>query len=70
VRKEAEREMARLEKMPAMQPEHSVIRTSLEYVLELRWKKRISGSSRTTPSAVRLDNLDLKRTREVLDEDH
>jgi ATP-dependent Lon protease len=58
VRKEAEREMARLEKMPAMQPEHSVIRTWLEYVLELPWKKRSD------------DNLDLKRAREVLDEDH
>jgi ATP-dependent Lon protease len=58
VRKEAEREMARLEKLPAMQPEHSVIRTWLEYVLELPWKKRSD------------DNLDLKQARQVLDEDH
>ena len=58
VRKEAEREMARLEKMPSMQPEHSVIRTWLEYVLELPWIKRSD------------DNLDLKRARQVLDEDH
>ena len=40
------------------QPEHNVIRTWLEYVIELPWKKRSD------------DNLDLKRAREVLDEDH
>ena len=58
IRKEAERELGRLEKLPAAQPEHSVIRTWLEYVIELPWKKRSE------------DNLDLKRAREVLDEDH
>ncbi|HEX5432041.1 MAG TPA: endopeptidase La [Bryobacteraceae bacterium] len=58
IRKEADRELARLEKLPAVQPEHAVIRTWLEYVIELPWTKRSE------------DNLDLKRAREVLDEDH
>ena len=48
VRKEAEREMKRLEKLPSSQPEHNVIRTWMEYVLELPWKTRSD------------DNLDLK----------
>ena len=58
VRKEAERELERLEKINSASPEHNVIRTWLEYVIELPWKKRSE------------DNLDLKRAREVLDEDH
>ncbi|MEQ1948497.1 MAG: endopeptidase La, partial [Bryobacteraceae bacterium] len=58
VRKEAERELGRLEKMSSAQPEYNIIRTWLEYVIELPWTKR-------TP-----DNLDLKRARQVLDEDH
>jgi len=40
VRKEAERELGRLEKMNPQQPEHNVIRTWLEYVIELPWKTR------------------------------
>jgi ATP-dependent Lon protease len=58
VRKEADRELERLEKINSASPEHNVIRTWLEYVIELPWKKRSD------------DNLDLKRAREVLDEDH
>jgi ATP-dependent Lon protease len=58
VRKEAERELGRMEKLPSMQPEFSVIRTWLEYVLDLPWKRRSD------------DNLDLKQARQVLDEDH
>ncbi len=58
IRKEAEREMGRLEKLPAGQPEFSVIRTWLEYVIELPWIKQSE------------DSLDLKRAREILDEDH
>src|SRR5579864_5095241 len=58
VRKEAERELGRLEKTPSMQPEHNVIRTWLEYVVELPWNKRSD------------DNLDIARARQVLDEDH
>jgi ATP-dependent Lon protease len=58
VRKEADRELARLDKTPAASPEHQVIRNYLELVLELPWKK-------ASP-----DQLDLARVRQVLDEDH
>jgi ATP-dependent Lon protease len=58
VRKEAERELARLERMPAGSPENNIVRTYLEYVIELPWKH-------TTE-----DNLDLKNARRILDEDH
>ncbi len=58
IRKEAERELGRLEKINSASPEHNVIRTWLEYVIELPWNKRSE------------DNLDLKNARQVLDEDH
>ena len=58
VRKEAERELGRLEKMSSAQPEYNIIRTWLEYIIELPWNKRSE------------DNLDLARARQVLDEDH
>ena len=58
IRKEAERELGRLEKMPAAQPEHNVIRTWLEYVIELPWNKRSD------------DQLEIARARQILDEDH
>ncbi len=58
VLKEANRELQRLERMPQGQPEHQVIRTYLELILELPWNKRTE------------DNLDLARARQVLDEDH
>ncbi len=57
-RKEAERELGRLESIPAASPEHNVIRTWLEYVIELPWNKRSE------------DNLEIARARKVLDEDH
>jgi len=58
VRKEAERELSRLEQIPTASPEHNVIRTWLEYVIELPWNTRSE------------DNLDIPRARTVLDEDH
>jgi ATP-dependent Lon protease len=58
VRKEAERELRRLERLPAAAPDYHVIRTYLEWVLDLPWNK---GTE---------DNLDLNHAREVLDEDH
>ncbi|HAF13022.1 MAG TPA: endopeptidase La [Blastocatellia bacterium] len=58
VRTEAERELKRLEKLPAAAPDYHVIRTYLEYVLELPWRKSSE------------DKLDLKEARRVLDEDH
>ncbi len=58
VRVEAERELKRLEKLPAAAPDYHVIRTYLEYVLELPWRKSSE------------DKLDLKEARRILDEDH
>jgi ATP-dependent Lon protease len=58
VRKEAERELGRLERLPPAAPDYQVIRTYLELVLELPWHKRTE------------DNLDLNRARQILDEDH
>src|SRR5947208_8452321 len=39
VRKEAERELGRMEKLPAMAPDYHVIRTYLDFILELPWRK-------------------------------
>lgn len=58
VRTEAERELKRLEKLPAAAPDYHVIRTYLEYILELPWKKSSE------------DKLDLGEARKILDEDH
>jgi ATP-dependent Lon protease len=58
VRKEADRELARLERIPGAQPEHQVIRNYLELILELPWKKASE------------DTLDIANARRVLDEDH
>ena len=58
VRAEAARELKRLEKLPAAAPDYHVIRTYLDYVLELPWKKSSE------------DKLDLKEARRILDEDH
>jgi ATP-dependent Lon protease len=58
VRTEAERELKRLEKLPSAAPDYHVIRTYLEYVLELPWRKSSE------------DKLDLTEARKILDEDH
>jgi ATP-dependent Lon protease len=58
VRKEAERELSRLERLPPAAPDFQVARTYLDLILELPWKK-------STP-----EEIDLKRARQVLDEDH
>ncbi|HEV7799070.1 MAG TPA: endopeptidase La, partial [Pyrinomonadaceae bacterium] len=58
VRVEAERELKRLERLPAAAPDYHVIRTYLEYVLELPWRKSSE------------DKLDLVEARRILDEDH
>jgi ATP-dependent Lon protease len=58
VRKAADRELARLEKLPAAAAEYGVIRTYLDWLVTLPWDK-------TTE-----DNLDLEQARKVLDEDH
>jgi ATP-dependent Lon protease len=58
VRKEAERELTRVERIPPGQPEHQVIRNYLELLLELPWRKATE------------DTLDIANARKVLDEDH
>jgi ATP-dependent Lon protease len=58
VRKETDRELARLAKIPTASPDHQVIRTYLELILELPWKKASE------------DRLDLGHVRDVLNEDH
>jgi ATP-dependent Lon protease len=58
IRKEVEREVARLGKVPPTSPDHQVLRTYLELVLELPWKKASE------------EHLDLSTVRQVLEEDH
>src|SRR5215213_9585861 len=58
VRKEAERELKRMEALPQSAPDYHVIRTYLEYVLELPWRKTSE------------EKLDLNEARKILDEDH
>jgi ATP-dependent Lon protease len=58
VRKEAERELRRMEQLPQTAPDFHVIRTYLEYVLELPWRKSSE------------ERLDLAEARKILDEDH
>jgi ATP-dependent Lon protease len=58
VRTEAERELKRLERLPPAAPDYHVIRTYLEYVIELPWLKSST------------DKLDLAEARKILDDDH
>jgi ATP-dependent Lon protease len=58
VLKEVERELGRLERLPAGAPDYSVTRTYLELLLELPW------------DASTEDVLDIPHVRRVLDEDH
>lgn len=58
VRTEAERELKRLEKLPSAAPDYHVIRTYLEYVIELPWRKSSEYK------------LDLNEAQKILDEDH
>jgi ATP-dependent Lon protease len=58
VRRQADRELSRLEKLPQAAAEHGVIRGYLEWIAELPWSKYTE------------DDLDLTHAREVLDADH
>jgi ATP-dependent Lon protease len=56
--KAADRELARLERLPTAAAEYGVIRTYLEWILTLPWSKHTD------------DDLDLEHARAVLDRDH
>jgi ATP-dependent Lon protease len=58
VRRAAERELQRFERLPPQAAEHGVIRTYLEWILDLPWLESTE------------DHLDLKAAREQLDRDH
>ena len=57
-KKEAERELKRLKRMPTAAAEYTVSRTYLDWLLELPWNTSTE------------DNLDIKRAKEILDADH
>ncbi|HEY1508160.1 MAG TPA: endopeptidase La [Solirubrobacteraceae bacterium] len=58
VRKQADRELARLERLQPAMAEYGVVRGYLEWIAALPWDTSTD------------DNLDLKHARKVLDEDH
>ncbi len=57
-RERADEELERLKKQPPMSPEGSVIRTYLEWLAQVPWKKRTK------------DHLNIEHVKEVLDRDH
>ena len=56
--KEAQRELKRMESMPSQAAEYSVIKTYLDWLVEIPW------------NSLSDDNLDIAHARQVLDEDH
>jgi ATP-dependent Lon protease len=56
--READREIARLERIPSASPESSVIRTYLELIVSLPWNTSTGGE------------VDVTKAREILDADH
>jgi ATP-dependent Lon protease len=58
VRKEAERELKRLERIPPAAPDYQLTRTYLDLIVELPWRKATE------------EVIDLPRAQQVLDEDH
>ncbi len=58
VKRETEKQLKRLEQMHPESSEASLVRTYLDWLVELPWSKRTK------------DNLNLKMARKVLDEDH
>ncbi len=56
--KEANRELSRLEKLPSVSPEYSIIRTYLELLVSLPWSRSTGGE------------IDVVKARQVLNQDH
>lgn len=57
-RKESLRELKRLDGMPPQAAEYSLVKTYLDWMVELPWKTRSE------------DQIDIENSREILDEDH
>ena len=57
-KEKADREIVRYERMPPMSPESSIVRTYLEWLVEMPWQKRTK------------DTIDLELAAQILDEDH
>ena len=57
-RREAERELQRLEQIPPISPEFGIARSYLDWLLSLPWGKESGGT------------IDIARARAILDEDH
>jgi ATP-dependent Lon protease len=57
-RKEADRELMRLQQIPPISPEHGMIRTYLDWMAALPWSKLTGGP------------IDMAQARSVLDQDH
>ncbi len=58
VKKEALRELGRLQKIPQAAAEYTVVRTYLDWLVALPWSKSSAGE------------VDVKRAAQILDEDH
>ena len=58
VKEKIEEELERLKKIPAMSPESAVIRTYLDWIIDLPWDKRTR------------DRIDIKKAKEILDKNH
>ncbi len=58
IKREAKKQLKRLEQMHPEFSEASLVRTYLDWLVELPWSKRTK------------DNLDIQKAKEVLDEDH
>ncbi len=58
VEKEARRELTRLDRMPEAAAEYAMIRTYLDWLIELPWALSTE------------DSIDIRRAREILEEDH
>lgn len=57
-REKVEKEIKRLESIPSMSPEHSYIRTYVDWMLEVPWSEKTK------------DSLVIKNAKEILDNDH
>ena len=58
VKREADKQLRRLEQMHPESSEASLVRTYLDWLVELPWSKKTK------------DNLNIKKAKQVLDEDH